>query len=75
MTNVFPTSGSLQGGSRVTLTGEGFSSDESLYSISFGHVICDVDSADQNTVMCLTRRHGKTHVITNQGAHPGEKTF
>ncbi|VDH99664.1 Hypothetical predicted protein, partial [Mytilus galloprovincialis] len=69
VTNVFPKSGSLFGGTRVTITGVGFSTNESLTEVKVGDTDCDVDSASNTVIECTIQDTGDVVEITNQGIH------
>ena len=72
MTNVSPRQGSLQGGTKVTITGVGFSSDLAANSVMFGEVPCTVESATQSVIICVMGNSGKVHQVTNQGEDAGD---
>ena len=72
VTNVFPDAGSLYGGTKVTLTGVGFSSDAAQNSVTIGDHVCDVESAIATEIKCTIRDTGKVHTVTNEGIHKGK---
>jgi len=57
VTRISPTSGSIFGGTKVTLYGYGFSSDPDSITVTMDNSECDVISATDDTVMCLTPPH------------------
>lgn len=71
VTNVYPLSGSLQGGTRLTVTGSGFGDNSSLVEVDVGDVSCDVESVTNNQIVCLIADSGKVHDVTNLGTHRG----
>ncbi|ESO84871.1 hypothetical protein LOTGIDRAFT_131466, partial [Lottia gigantea] len=70
ITNIYPAQGSLYGGTRVTITGAGFTTDTSLIDIKFGPFGCAVESATTSSIVCLIEDTGIVHEITNTGKHP-----
>ncbi|KAI8520654.1 Fibrocystin-L [Branchiostoma belcheri] len=67
VTNVVPRSGSLLGGTRVIIAGEGFSTDNT--TVTFGDVSCDVTSATSTQIECITATSAKVHEVDNLGSH------
>ncbi|KAF0024292.1 hypothetical protein F2P81_023094 [Scophthalmus maximus] len=67
--SVSPLFGSLMGGTRLTVSGSGFSSDTSDNQVSVGGSACEVDAASVNELQCVMQSEEKTHVVTNQGSH------
>ncbi|CAK8682961.1 unnamed protein product [Clavelina lepadiformis] len=68
ISSIAPDKGSLAGGTTVTLTGSGFTSDT---AVRIGDVTCgDVSVASSNLLTCVTNPSGKTHIVTNTGSHP-----
>ncbi|KAJ8313322.1 hypothetical protein KUTeg_009108 [Tegillarca granosa] len=67
--NVFPRLGSVLGGTRLTLTGEGFTTNKNLIEVKVGEHICNVETAIQTQIVCLIEYTGKTHEINNTGRH------
>ncbi|XP_019623376.1 PREDICTED: fibrocystin-L-like [Branchiostoma belcheri] len=68
VTNVVPRSGSYLGGTRVTIVGEGFSTDNT--TVAFGDVSCDVTSVNYTHIECVTASLAKVHEVDNMGSHP-----
>ncbi|XP_033757813.1 fibrocystin-L-like [Pecten maximus] len=68
VTNVYPLQGSLHGGTKVTITGEGLGADA---EVKFGDTSCDVDAttATSTKIECTIGDTGTTHLIDNQGSH------
>ncbi|XP_052060298.1 fibrocystin-L-like isoform X3 [Mytilus californianus] len=69
VTDIYPTQGSLYGGSLVTVFGRGFGTNASLVDISFGAYKCQIQDIADTELTCLTSTTAKTHVVTNQGSH------
>ncbi|KAM3595703.1 uncharacterized protein V6R79_001361 [Siganus canaliculatus] len=67
--NISPLFGSLMGGTRLTVTGSGFSSNISDNKVSVGGADCTVKSASEKQLQCVMQSEEKTHVVTNQGSH------
>uniref|UniRef100_H2YQB4 Polycystic kidney and hepatic disease 1 (autosomal recessive)-like 1 n=1 Tax=Ciona savignyi TaxID=51511 RepID=H2YQB4_CIOSA len=62
-----PSSGSLVGGTTLTLVGTGFTSGA---TVTLGDVPCsDVTMASTSQLTCVTSSSGTTHTITNKGRH------
>jgi hypothetical protein len=72
ITNVFPTQGSLYGGTRLTLTGQGFSTNTSLTEVKVGNHGCNVESASTTQIVCLLGDTSSVVKIDNQGVHPSK---
>ncbi|XP_033119893.1 fibrocystin-L-like [Anneissia japonica] len=69
VTGIFPDHGSLQGGTKVFITGSGFGSNASLVDVNFGHVPCKVMSVEDELIECISGSSGTVHEVTNQGKH------
>ncbi|XP_040908783.1 LOW QUALITY PROTEIN: PKHD1 like 1, tandem duplicate 1 [Toxotes jaculatrix] len=67
--SVSPLFGSLLGGTRLTISGSGFSNDTSDNSVSVGETVCEVKAATENELQCVVQSEQKTHIVTNQGSH------
>ncbi|XP_021358207.1 fibrocystin-L-like [Mizuhopecten yessoensis] len=67
VTSVNPLSGSLFGGTQLTLTGSGFTPD---VKVKVGTHECDVTSANDDQVICLIARTRNVHRVNNLGNHP-----
>ncbi|XP_072562121.1 PKHD1 like 1, tandem duplicate 1 [Paramormyrops kingsleyae] len=70
VTSIHPTQGSLYGGTRLTVTGSGFSSNISQNLVSLGDVRCEVISASEHNIECIVQSSEKTYTVTNKGIHP-----
>jgi len=68
--NVYPTSGSQDGGTDITITGEGFSTNKEENLIHFGTAKCEVLSATTTQVVCRSGTAGNEIKVTNLGVHP-----
>ena len=71
VTNVYPLSGSLQGGTRLTISGLGFGSNSSKVEVEVGDVSCDIETVTNTQIVCLIAAAGKVHSVTNLGTHRG----
>ncbi|XP_053190049.1 fibrocystin-L-like [Scomber japonicus] len=67
--SISPTFGSLLGGTRLTVSGSGFSFNTSHNKVSVGGAECEVKSASDSELQCVVKSEEKTHVVTNQGSH------
>ncbi|XP_050924319.1 LOW QUALITY PROTEIN: PKHD1 like 1, tandem duplicate 1 [Lates calcarifer] len=67
--SISPLFGSLMGGTRLTVSGSGFSSNTSDNTVSVGEAVCEVKAASENELQCVMQSEEKTHVVTNQGSH------
>ena len=52
--SVSPPSGSVQGGTEITITGRGFNTDPDEVQVLIGGSVCDVQSVDYSTIVCIT---------------------
>ncbi|XP_033729209.1 fibrocystin-L-like, partial [Pecten maximus] len=68
VTKLYPLQGSLQGGTRVTILGDGLGTDA---EVMIGDTSCDVDDAKTTSsrIECTIGDTGTTHQIDNQGSH------
>lgn len=74
VTHIFPRSGSLYGGTVVTVTGQGFGNTASHIKASFGGHTCNVVGTVTDTQFkCQITATGKVHQVTNQGTSSGKK--
>jgi hypothetical protein len=69
--NVYPLDGSIQGGTNLTIIGEGFGTNASLSSVSVGGVSCPVDTITDTQIKCQLAYAGRHHSVTNGGVSPG----
>ncbi|XP_042362122.1 fibrocystin-L-like [Plectropomus leopardus] len=67
--SVSPQLGSLMGGTRLTVSGSGFSNNTSDNKVSIGGSECEVKTASENKLQCVMQSNEKTHIVTNQGSH------
>ncbi|KAM3929151.1 fibrocystin-L-like [Leptodactylus fuscus] len=65
--SISPQYGSLYGGSRVTLTGAGFSLDPSKNQVQIGSLPCNVSVSSANEMICVIQRSGTVYTVTNEG--------
>lgn len=75
VTNVFPLQGSLVGGVKVTITGSGFGVNDTLVEVKAGDVECEVTMVTDTQIQCDLDTSAQTHVVTNEGSHPGRKAL
>ncbi|KAJ8334858.1 hypothetical protein SKAU_G00404970 [Synaphobranchus kaupii] len=69
VTGLSPMRGSLYGGTKVTITGSGFSSSIPENRVSLGGTPCEVTSSSESQLECVTEPQETTRVVTNQGSH------
>ncbi|XP_042290990.1 PKHD1 like 1, tandem duplicate 1 [Thunnus maccoyii] len=67
--SISPMFGSLMGGTKLTVSGSGFSNNTSDNKVSVGGAECEVESASENELQCVVKSEEKTHTVTNQGSH------
>ena len=67
LTDVSPMRGSVQGGTTLTITGTGFSSDITAISVDIGGAPCEVEFANYSTIVCITNDNSEgDHYINVQ---------
>ncbi|KAF7655004.1 hypothetical protein LDENG_00062160 [Lucifuga dentata] len=66
---ISPMLGSLMGGTRLTISGSGFSPVPSDNKVSVGGAECELESASENELQCILESEETTHIVTNQGSH------
>ncbi|XP_051729222.1 fibrocystin-L-like [Ctenopharyngodon idella] len=54
ITSVTPRRGGTAGGTRLTITGSGFSSNVSEVTVTIAGSVCDVQSANESQIICVT---------------------
>lgn len=74
VTNVSPKRGSLNGGTDVTITGEGFHSNTSRNAVVLGETPCVVFESTASEIKCKTENGAKIVQIDNSGSHSGAST-
>ncbi|KAG7219452.1 hypothetical protein INR49_009286 [Caranx melampygus] len=67
--SVSPLFGSLMGGTRLTVSGSGFSTNASDNRVSVGEAVCEVTDASEHELQCVLQSEEQTHVVTNDGSH------
>ncbi|XP_011607160.2 fibrocystin-L isoform X2 [Takifugu rubripes] len=67
--SISPLYGSLMGGTRLTVSGSGFSNGIADNKVSFGEAECEVKEASENELQCILQAEERTHIVTNQGSH------
>jgi hypothetical protein len=73
ITNVYPLQGSLLGGTKLTITGSGFGTDDNAVVVKIGDVNCEILSLTNTQILCQIEDLRKIHQVTNMGVDPGEK--
>ena len=71
VTNVYPLKGSLQGGTKLTITGLGFGTNESLVEVDVGDFMCDIQDLSNSQIICQIEEAVTVHSVTNLGTHKG----
>ncbi|XP_061597205.1 fibrocystin-L-like isoform X1 [Cololabis saira] len=69
VSGISPLLGSLLGGTRLTVSGSGFSSNATDNRVSVGGADCEVVAASQGELQCIVQSEETTHAVTNQGSH------
>ncbi|KAK3107766.1 hypothetical protein FSP39_021797 [Pinctada imbricata] len=67
--NVYPRQGSLYGGTRLTVTGSGFSTNTSITSVRVGSNTCAIDSVTSTKIVCTIEDTAAVHPVDNSGIH------
>eukprot|EP00854_Cymbomonas_tetramitiformis_P013532 gene13532-15997_t len=76
--SVSPAQGSSQGGMLMTITGTGFSSDESMFgtnTVIIGERVCDVVRNHDTELVCRTRASFSSQSVQNQSNFTGDYEF
>nr|XP_055075131.1 fibrocystin-L-like [Misgurnus anguillicaudatus] len=60
ISDVTPRRGGTGGGTRLTITGSGFSANVSELNVTIAGSVCDVQSANQTQIICVTNAHNKS---------------
>uniref|UniRef100_A0A8C4XEU0 PKHD1 like 1 n=1 Tax=Erpetoichthys calabaricus TaxID=27687 RepID=A0A8C4XEU0_ERPCA len=68
ITSVRPLMGSLYGGTKLTLTGSGFSTNPDDIQVLLGQRRCNVTDATQDRLECVVQAPGKVYTVTNLGS-------
>ena len=71
VTNVYPLKGSLQGGTKLTITGLGFGTNVSLVEVDVGDFMCDIQDLSNSQIICQIEEAVTVHSVTNLGTHKG----
>ncbi|GCB76094.1 hypothetical protein scyTo_0019088, partial [Scyliorhinus torazame] len=69
VTGVTPRTGSVYGGSKITISGSGFSPVPDDNSVQIGSVPCHITFASPNLLECVLNSTGRNFVITNNGSN------
>ncbi|XP_067833370.1 fibrocystin-L-like [Heptranchias perlo] len=70
VTEMTPRQGSLYGGTKITVSGSGFSPVPEDNIVKFGSVPCHITFASPSTLECVLQPTGRNFTITNNGSHP-----
>ncbi|XP_043545298.1 fibrocystin-L-like [Chiloscyllium plagiosum] len=68
VTEVTPQQGSLYGGTKITISGSGFSPVPEDNIVQIGSVPCHITFASPNILKCVSDQTGRKFVITNNGS-------
>ena len=68
--DVEPKYGSQEGGTLLTLSGEGFSVNCTENDVTVGGARCTVKACMNNEIVCETSSHSEVHKVDNSGNHP-----
>lgn len=70
VTCLSPCSGSILGGTTITILGTGFANDTRV--VDQNGVECIVENVSDNEIQCVTTSLSRTHIIDNSGEHDGK---
>uniref|UniRef100_A0A8C4T925 PKHD1 like 1 n=1 Tax=Erpetoichthys calabaricus TaxID=27687 RepID=A0A8C4T925_ERPCA len=68
VTSVRPLSGSVYGGTKLTLTGSGFGTNPDDIQVLLGQRGCSVTDVTQDQLECVVQAPGKVYTVTNLGS-------
>lgn len=74
ITNVYPATGSLRGGTKLIVSGQGFNTLAPVNKVKVGSHDCLVKSSTPSELTCQIADTGRTHLVTNDGIHPSNST-
>ncbi|CAH1789358.1 unnamed protein product [Owenia fusiformis] len=66
---ISPLVGSLNGGTKITITGNGFTSNASK-EILIGGANCEIESESMTEIVCVVGEPGQVYHVDNSGVHP-----
>ena len=69
MSSISRTSGSLMGGTKLNINGNGLHND---VRVMVGNSRCDVTQADGTSLECITSPITKLHYVNNSGLHTSQ---
>lgn len=75
ITNVYPATGSLRGGTKLIVSGQGFNTLAPVNKVKVGSHDCLVKSSTPSELTCQIADTGRTHLVTNDGIHPSNSTY
>ena len=73
MTGVSPATGSILGGTELTISGQNFGTDKNVVSVLLGDTMCDVSDVTNTEITCSTGSPAKTVELMNSGTDPGKE--
>ncbi|KAM4688908.1 fibrocystin-L [Discoglossus pictus] len=68
--SISPQHGSLYGGTQITITGSGFSTNPEKNQVQIGSIPCNITSSSENELKCVIQKPGNNFTVTNNGIHP-----
>ncbi|OCT77100.1 fibrocystin-L [Xenopus laevis] len=68
--SIHPKFGSLYGGTQITVTGSGFSTNQTNNVVQIGAVPCKITSSSESGLFCTIQSPGKVFTVTNDGKDP-----
>ena len=71
VSGISPKQGSLSGGTVLTISGEGFSTNVTQNTVRLGDVQCGVFESTETQMKCRTPSGGRIADVDNSGSHPG----
>ena len=69
VTSIVPCSGSLLGGTKISIKGNGFDSNTMIMTGNTS-MFCEVTSRTDTSIECVTKSTRREYIITNNGTHP-----
>ena len=70
VTSIVPCSGSLLGGTKISIKGNGFDSNTMIRTGNDASMFCEVTSRTDTSIECVTMSTRREYIITNNGTHP-----
>ncbi|XP_072177767.1 fibrocystin-L-like [Diadema setosum] len=69
VTGLFPSKGSVKGGTEVSITGQGFGKSSDDIEVTLGGRTCELTSAAASLLTCVTPNVNNQHVVSHDGKH------